>query len=152
MLIAAHALVGGAVGQSFANPYLAFGAGFCSHFLADAIPHYDTFDHGKMTFRQIAFIAGEAIFGFLLAWAIIHPVTYPTLPFWSGVAGGLLPDVLDNAPPWQKSFRSSRFGSLFHKFHGRIQWDQPGLVIGISTQFLAIVIAAFLIKRSIGLN
>lgn len=42
MTLATHAVVGAVVAQLFPNhPVVAFTAGFCSHFLFDAIPHWD---------------------------------------------------------------------------------------------------------------
>src|ERR1035437_2210181 len=42
MTLTAHAVVGAALASAVpTHPALAFGLGFCSHFLLDAIPHWD---------------------------------------------------------------------------------------------------------------
>ena len=41
MILVTHAVVGGALGGALNNPAAAFIAGFVSHFLLDAIPHWD---------------------------------------------------------------------------------------------------------------
>ena len=41
MVLATHLVTGGALGQVISNPVLAFLSGFLSHFLLDAIPHWD---------------------------------------------------------------------------------------------------------------
>ncbi len=41
MVLATHLVTGAALGQVISNPALAFFSGFLSHFLLDAIPHWD---------------------------------------------------------------------------------------------------------------
>ena len=42
MILSVHAVIGVAAAQMFPeNPILAFGAAFLSHFIADALPHWD---------------------------------------------------------------------------------------------------------------
>ena len=41
MILVTHAILGGAIGAATGNPFLAFFTGFISHFVLDAIPHWD---------------------------------------------------------------------------------------------------------------
>lgn len=41
MVLATHLITGAALGQVISNPALAFLSGFLSHFLLDAVPHWD---------------------------------------------------------------------------------------------------------------
>ncbi|MFH1346713.1 MAG: hypothetical protein ABIH10_00490 [Spirochaetota bacterium] len=40
MILTTHAIVGAAAGRIFSDPFMAFAAGFASHFILDAIPHW----------------------------------------------------------------------------------------------------------------
>ena len=85
MTLTTHAVVGAAAASLFPeHPYLAFAAGFASHFAIDALPHWE-YGHylrsmqwdpaqgmhtdmrlGKDFVRDLAIIAGDALLGFVL--------------------------------------------------------------------------------------
>ena len=85
MTLTTHALVGAAAASLFPeHPYLAFAAGFASHFAIDALPHWDYADYlrsmewdpaqhlhtdmrlGKDFLRDLALIGADALLGFVL--------------------------------------------------------------------------------------
>lgn len=138
MLIAAHSIVGGVVGECFDNVGLAFIVGFLSHFFLDAIPHYDSTDKGKFTKRQILLIACDLVIGVIIFCKYLWPVSHY---FFFGVAGGLLPDILDVTPFWKKSFQKTAFGKKFHRFHELLHWYRPNFLIGILSQWAVIALA-----------
>lgn len=64
MTLATHAIVGAATAQLFPNhPIIAFCAGFCSHFVLDAIPHWDYKILSAYANPDIAMAQNEAIPG-----------------------------------------------------------------------------------------
>ena len=143
MLIAAHSIVAGYVGEEIGNPFLAFLVGIIIHFILDLVPHYDTTDKGKFTFRQILLIGIDGIVAILLLYYILKDNNY-NLSYIAGVIGGILPDLLDNVPLWKKRFRKTKFGKWFHTLHQIVHQKQPSLVIGLATQIILIILFTLL--------
>lgn len=138
MLIASHALVGGTIGELVDNPILALLLGIISHFVLDAIPHYDTTDDGRYTKRQLALFLFDLIIGVVLI-VILLPTIHHSLSFFAGMVGGILPDFIDNVPFWNKHFQSTRFGKSFHEFHTRIQPIKLSPVPGLLVQLVFLI-------------
>ena len=121
MLIFPHAVAGAVIGENIGSDFLAFGLGFLSHFVLDAIPHFDTTDEGRWTKRQIALAVADLGIGVVVLWYFLPEINQSGY-FW-GIFGAILPDLMDNVPFWSEKFRETRAGSVFHKIHGGIQRD-----------------------------
>ena len=146
MLAANHTIVAGVVGSYIGNPFLAFLAGFIIHFLLDSIPHFDTTDKGKFTFRQIFLVVADFAIGLMLIFWVIRADISINSPFVWGAFGGMVPDLLDNVPFWNKAFRKSKIGRKFHNFHNlfhsRLFNHKPFL--GLLSQYLIIALFIWL--------
>lgn len=144
MIITAHVIAGGAIGELVGNPAGAFFLGIILHFILDAIPHYDTVDKiPQFSGRQIIFTTTEILIGILMLLFVIKlPLDRTILNslFAWGALGGLVPDLLDNVPFWHDKFMSTKFGRSFHHFHHAIHKKQPGFFIGITTQIITIAL------------
>jgi hypothetical protein len=157
MTLGVHALVGAAVGKLVsANPLIAFAAGFGSHFLLDAIPHFDYHIRslklnldmplesdiviGKDFARDLAIMGADCLIGFAVA--IFLSWNQSSMPaVIAGALGGVVPDALQFA---YYRFRKEPLISL-QRFHNLIAWhvwDNP--VLGISTQALSVAIATLI--------
>lgn len=119
MFIVGHAAVGMTLAAATANPALAFGIGWLSHYLADFFPHGDE-DAGEWAkrgneVRRLAFLLSidGAILLAASAWFIAHR-GFSWAPCLA-VVGSAVPDVL-----WglEKLFKRKLFGP-HEKFHGR---------------------------------
>lgn len=146
MLLIAHTISGGVVGELVNNWPAAFLLGIILHFILDAIPHYDRLaGEFRWSFAQIALTAGDFV---ITIWLLLFIIKIPlnislfTSPFAWGALGSFIPDAFDNVPLWSKQFRASKYGSKFHKFHEALHWSRPGVLVGMSTQIL--LVAAFL--------
>ncbi|MCX6808041.1 MAG: hypothetical protein NTW50_00020 [Candidatus Berkelbacteria bacterium] len=139
MLIGTHLITGGVLGEVVGNPIAAFGVGLLSHFCLDSIPHYDLTDGGKITKRQIALILAEVTIAILLI-ALMKPSLAHNSPFLWGGLGGVLPDLVDNVPLWNKSFRKLRFGYLFNQFHEWTHHYRPPAWLGLLSQAVTLII------------
>lgn len=169
MTLTAHSIVGASIASIMpSNPVLGFVAGFASHFLLDAIPHWDyslvsskrdgdnpmndeiftdkgsVFDLFKISFDGLLGVSiSLLLFGvsnYNLVWT----------PIW-GMIGALTPDFLQLV--YFKFWRGEPMKSLheFHviKIHAKEKFvNHP--VLGISLQiaiiFLVVVISKFLFK------
>ena len=157
MTLTAHAIVGAAVVATIpAHPVLGVCAAFASHFLADAIPHYDYHIRsasinpkvgGKITFDRALLldffsIGGDFALGMILAILLFAtPVTW-----WLVVAGafaGTLPDALQFV---YSKFKHEPLVSLqrFHKWIHTSVHMREHLMLGIVSQvfFLVAVVTA----------
>lgn len=149
MLIATHSIAAGIAGEKLGNPIIAFFAGIIIHFLLDAIPHFDTTDDGKLTLRQVAVVILDFILGIILIiYAMKVDLSFGNSFLW-GTIGGVLPDVFDNLPIIQDSFRKTAFGKKVHIFHERIQSVKISPWLGIFDQYglLLILVIYYLSQK-----
>jgi hypothetical protein len=159
MILATHAIAGAAVGRLAGNPILAFIFGLASHFILDAIPHWqyelksrtrsDDIMKEDMSLNRkligdvvrlgIDFFSGTFIS--VLAFSGWGGFTNPPAPLVAGVIGGVLPDALQFLF-WK--FRREPLISI-QKFHSFMHADWE---FGYKSKFgvvLQVVLAAIII-------
>ncbi len=140
MTLTTHALVGAAAASFFPqSPYLAFAAGFVSHFAIDALPHWD-YGHclrsmrksptqrmhtdlllGKDFLRDLFVIAGDALLGFVLTFGAAWILKISPEIALVGAGAGIYPDLLQFV---YYKIRTTRFEPVLQylqHFHMRIQ-------------------------------
>jgi len=147
MLLGAHLITGAVAGEYIDSPYLAFAAGVILHFIIDAIPHFDTTDDGKLSFRQIALIVVDGIVGLAILYFCYQDFSIHKLSFLAGAFGSILPDLIDNVPFWDKSFQKTRLGKIFHNFHYQIQSVKLTPIPGLAIQYIIITIAVLILIK-----
>lgn len=160
MILVTHAVAGAAAGVALrAHPLLAFFAGFISHFVLDAIPHWHyqlkSFEKEHGTAKTLGFknddrallrdvlvtgldcAAGFAI-AFVAVWRSAPDAIGPAL---LGAVGGILPDFLQLL--YYLFPRSPlRFLQRFHLWiHADTRLDDLPM-IGVSSQFALLVFFA----------
>lgn len=158
MILTSHSITGAAVASIFPQkPILGFLAGFLSHFLLDAIPHWDyplrsgflnprvasPFKVEKALLWDVLTVGSDILFGLIAALLIFSNI--PLNIVLLGVFAGILPDAL------QVPFSRTKF-SLFiaiQNFHKRIQAGKQvhSFIIGITIQailiFAIVMVAGF---------
>ena len=120
-----HAVTGALIGLVIGQPWVALPASFLSHFVCDAIPHFDPTmptDQWIKTrrFRNLLLIDGSLCVTLVLVLAIMQPTHWLLASFCAFVATS--PDLF-----WINRFITTRRGevwrpNLFSKFAGAIQW------------------------------
>ena len=148
MLATSHLLAGAAVGTAIGNPLLAFILGYISHFLLDALPH---FDPGLYRKRKADGSLPEEFARFEYPIAAIDVLlgVFLTMYFWHlhaessallfGALGGLLPDLFDNVPFWNKQVWKINFLHSMAKLHQTIHFPvlpRNLILVGIPVQLL----------------
>lgn len=124
-----HALTGAVIGLAVTNPWLALPLAFLSHFVLDAIPHYDVpggsnaerIDSRQMFYIQI--VGGALLcFGVVLGLFLAHPENWLLAAVCAFVA--TLPDLLSY--PRFLSVKQTGVDPLhkwwFWRVHHNIQW------------------------------
>lgn len=151
MILLTHAVTGAAVGQLTGNPILAFVTGFVSHFLLDAIPHWDypfseeAVRSGRLPRQDLVKIAIDGTVGML--GVIVVQFFFPSLLFWpmlAGAIGAMLPDALQFAY-FKTKWRWLAALQAFHEWiHTSVKLvGEPKLIIiGVVSQFF-IVMASY---------
>ena len=142
MTLTTHAVVGAAAASLFPeHPYLAFGAGFASHFAIDALPHWD-YGHylrsmqwdpaqgmhtdmrlGKDFVRDLAVIAGDALLGFVLTFVAAWILKVSPEIALVGAGAGIYPDLLQFV---YYKIRKTRLEPMLHDLQTFHVWLQKG--------------------------
>lgn len=161
MTLATHAIIGAAAASvAPANIALAFIYAFASHFLIDAIPHWDyrlrsktkneddplqeDMAIGRAFFVDCLKIGGDALFGAAFVLFFFRPFSQPFQSvIFAGILGGILPDGLQFL---YYKFRREPLYSL-QRFHIRIHAkkrlrNRPVLGIALQTALVIAVLSA----------
>ena len=142
MLIAAHLVTGGVLGDFVGRPATAFAFGLGSHYALDIIPHYDVTDDGEFTRRQIILLAVDSTIAIIiLALMLNRAGNYPCL-LW-GSFGGIFPDLLSNIPKLKDQLNKLpvlKQHSQFHTFIQRIYKKEVGPFFGLAVQYAIVVV------------
>lgn len=100
MTLVIHATVGAIVGRYLPNPFLAFIAGFVSHFLVDIIPHgdsavYKRYKSGLHKKRSTALVLIDGSLAIITSLLLVNLGTFESLRAASwAIVGSVLPDLL----------------------------------------------------------
>jgi hypothetical protein len=156
MTLATHAVVGGAVASLFpSHPIIAFVVGFLSHFVLDAIPHWDYkllsayINPNKVDKNfglDLLHVGTDMILGILITLLIWHPISVSQLEIlFLGIFGGVLPDFLQFVYlrfPHQPMILIQKFHDFMHAKHELA--NRP--LIGIFLQIILMICVVLLVK------
>ncbi len=130
MLTINHVLTGGAVAVAVAhytdNPFIIVLAAVASHFILDAIPHLDVppsaprdeNGHIVMTPAIWLQVFVDGIISFIAVMSLWARFGFPDIaPFFLGSVSGVLPDLIDNVPFWNKKIHRWPGFKQFYRFH-----------------------------------
>ena len=153
----AHAIVAGAIAQKFPDPFLAPLLAFVSHFIMDAVPHWDFGTNWRARPKRdtAALAVGETLVGILIGFLLYRQNTQQLL-LGTTIVFSLLPDWLE--APWyiffarQQKHRPGpqagfwewltfRIYKTENAFHTRAQYPL-GLVTQIATVIFFVVMLA----------
>ena len=150
MTATAHALVAGAIVRAVPNPYLAIPLAITSHFIMDAVPHWDigTDWRTRSKLATGALAIGETLLGITVAYFLFRgKVETPLL--LSTIIASELPDWLE--APWYIFFATKKKQEVGKKagFWKRLSYRiynrensmhaKAGLPFGIITQVVTVL-------------
>ncbi len=153
MILASHIIVSGLLGTTTQNYFLAAVFGFVSHYILDAIPHWDYFSDefklrakteksfikNKKFWQELINVALDILIGLGLLFIFLKYYKNPQIiPAIIGVAFGVLPDPL-GLLYWITKWKFIKWNFDFQEFvhysiHSKIdQKFWPGIAIQIAT-------------------
>jgi len=147
-------LAGAAIASAARRPWLAWPAGFLSHFVLDWAPHLDSHalfgvPSGIPTRPEMAMALADTMVGvFLVLWLVRGRPDRGLLI--GGALFGILIDLADNVPPWGPYFRhwaGTAWLSAFH--HGtqhNVTPEQWPLGFGTQAAVLGLATGALLCR------
>ena len=147
MLITTHAITGFTIGSISGNPYLASPLCFASHYIFDALPHFEVSTFRKpnekgllpKNFWEVFFVLIDIFVALIFLFFFRHLWSPASL---AGVVFSVLPDFLDNVFLWSSYLHKLPiFQELFalHKeFHHTARGKK--IFLGILTQVIIICI------------
>jgi hypothetical protein len=144
MTATGHALIGTVIAAKVGNPVLAIPIALASHFIADALPHWDTGTNRKLKSKKTFFVESviDVLVGFLLSWLLIvwvFPETNVSYAFLI-IIMAQLPDWL-TAPYLFFDLNFFPFSNIYHfqkKFDNKL--DTPWGVINQTAAVLALIV------------
>jgi hypothetical protein len=149
MVSLAHSFAGATIACAFPNPTIYIPLALLSHYILDAIPHYDlgstikNYEKNKKTSLILAFIDVSIAF---ITIVIFGYLTHKNLNFYLGAFLGILPDIID-APT---NFFNKKYKLLifFNKIHGKYHHNSKNVFNGIFPQVIVIIIAILLMVKN----
>jgi len=151
MILSTHSVVGAVSAYSLTNnPFIALLVGIVSHFVLDAIPHWDytlNTNEPNPTIKgfviDAARVSLDLTLGFLLVLLFVQGINDFNPIIWAGVLGGIIPDIfqfLGRRLPKTPLFLFVKFHDIFHtkkelKAH---------YLYGVLFQFFVVVLFLFL--------
>ncbi|OGY25256.1 MAG: hypothetical protein A2864_01265 [Candidatus Woykebacteria bacterium RIFCSPHIGHO2_01_FULL_39_12] len=146
MLSTPHLLTGAAIVKLIPEPTIALPVAFASHFVLDAIPHWDGSPRPPYSNTIKINIAIDYIFG-LLAVIILSTGDARFLWIVAGAITATVPDfIMGFYRNWQTPFHSHRWFHHFNLFHLNIQKNLPAF-LGLTISFMVSGLAVFLLIR-----
>lgn len=157
MLETTHALVAGVITLHTKDPLTAVTLSFVSHYLLDAIPHWDfgtNWRERRKLYTGLGAIA-DTFIGFGLGY-LIFGQSIPTPLLFTAIAASMIPDWIE--APWYIFFarhnkrRPAPRAGFFEKLTFRIYrtessfHNKAGLPLGIVTQIVTLAFFLFLLK------
>jgi hypothetical protein len=99
MTATAHALVAGAIYRAIPNPLLSVPLAFTSHFIMDAVPHWDFGTQWRSRSKKMtgAFAILETVFAITLAYLCYHGKS-DSIPLLLTIIASEIPDWME--APW----------------------------------------------------
>lgn len=142
MLSISHAVTGAFIAVNIGNPYLAIPLILLSHYLEDAVPHWDVGTGMGKGIKSPGLALRHEVVDIILAGLLVfafypHSLSFSlTAPIW-GAFFGLLPDFLEaprNFFKWEPAWLKP-LNEFHHSFHHSI----PRILDGLTPQVILLV-------------
>lgn len=161
MTATAHALVAGAIYRAVPNPVLAIPLAITSHFIMDAVPHWDFGTQWRSRSKKMTgtFAILETVFGITLAYFLFH-VKGDSIPLLLTIGASEIPDWLE--APWyiffahQNKHSPGEHAGILEKITYTVYRTENTVhakapfPMGVITQVITVAFFLLLLNRSTG--
>jgi hypothetical protein len=139
-----HALTGSLIGLMVGSPWLAIPLAILSHFLLDAIPHFDVSHKGHNSRALTLYLIFDALFVLILLGCLVTLQPAAWVAAVCGAVAATLPDLMW-LPNYFRAHKGKELAEHRHivLFHKNIQWfERPiGFVVEIAWAIGMIVLS-----------
>src|SRR3989344_7625519 len=144
MTATGHAIIGTVIAAKVGNPFLAIPLAIATHFITDAIPHWDIATHRKEKSKAnlILEAISDVLLGFVLSFLLLVFLFPATSPYYA-----FLMILVSQAPDWLTApyyffgIKSFKWAYKLQKFFDK-ELDKPwGIITQIALLILIILIA-----------
>ena len=145
MTATGHALIGTVIAAKVGNPTLAIPIAIASHFLADALPHWDTGTNKTTKSKRLFLIESffDVLLGFILSWLLIVWI-FPS----TNLGYAFLIIIMAQLPDWLTApylFFNMKFFPFANIYHFQKKFDTTlGLPWGFVNQVVVILALIFI--------
>ena len=129
-----HVLTGAAIGLAVQEPLLVIPLALVSHFILDAIPHFDheIYRYGSKHFTKIMLSDSILSIGAVLGLVLLFPAN--ALGIILGALSATAPDFL-----WPYYYTHGRPQNWYYKFHVGIQWFERPAGAWVEASYLIFI-------------
>ncbi|MHA1372087.1 MAG: hypothetical protein ACTSRA_20500 [Promethearchaeota archaeon] len=146
MLLTPHTLVGASIGASIQNIPLIIVLGISSHFVLDAIPHFDwgiwhNYEKNfQLETKDYILLICDIMLATVLFYWVWNANNFDYLMLL-GAFCAVLPDLIDNVPFWKHRARKTWFGGQLHTLHIKVHFliKPKYWYWGVVTQIIIII-------------
>ena len=143
MLSTPHLLVGAAIVKSIPNPAISLPAAFFSHFLLDAVPHWDGSPEAPFSKKIIGGAIADYLFGASLIFLLTKGDTGQTLILFGAFLGTLPDFILAFSRHFITEIEKIPILKRFNAYHSNIQISvrfSRGVLTAFATCLVALII------------
>ncbi|OGY23340.1 MAG: hypothetical protein A2Y57_00020 [Candidatus Woykebacteria bacterium RBG_13_40_7b] len=143
MLTTPHLLVGAAIGSQLNNPFLIAPAAVGSHFVLDALPHFQgNIDVEDLKRKDILLCILDCSLALLIL--VLLSLNNPRVEYlWLGAFSAIAPDFHNLVKFLFGVEKIKRYDRMHTRFHFK---KEMRLIFGLGTQLLTILLALIIIR------
>ncbi|MFH1236669.1 MAG: hypothetical protein V1685_07130 [Parcubacteria group bacterium] len=139
MLLLVHIVAGSSIGVLSKNGGEAFALGMLSHFIMDALPHWNYILRVPITLKKIVAYSPDVLTPLIVFWCFVTAFPEQSGIITLAALGTVLPDMVSMVALGSKTLRATVVIRVFQKFHGLLQWE-IGIMPGMTVQVLTIAL------------
>lgn len=146
MLITPHFLTGVVIASQVPDIAPAAVLAVASHYVLDAIPHKDSFDHTYLDWRNLAITGVDGILSLILFYLLVVPTHWPY--YFCVGAITMLPDIISLPGAFWKKWWQLPVVKQLHHWHTEIlqySWGETGWALGLLPQFVITAAVIYLL-------
>lgn len=144
MLITPHFLTGVVIASQVPEAAPAALAAVASHYVLDAIPHWNSFNHTYLDWRNLVITGIDGVLSLILFYLLVAPTHWPY--YFCVGAITMLPDIISLPGAFWKRWWQLPVVKQLHYWHTEVlqyAWDEVGWWLGLFPQLIIAGLAIY---------